>query len=137
MNQCRAYCDSHRFEGDQRGDVRVLVPFNSILTTLKRLRRWEFPACPNSLLEMADGLENPDNARLLQHAGRQLLNTRRIIDAQGNLHILIFSPEFVANEFNAVSKLFIDGTFKTTPRVQGVYQLLTILGIRYNHVSQY
>lgn len=81
---------------------------------------------------MADQLEQPESEKLLQyHVGK--LTTRKIVDTENNVHLLMYDAQF-AEEFANVTHVFIDGTFQTTPRVRGVYPLVTVLGIKYDHV---
>ena len=83
---------------------------------------------------MATQLAQPESSRLLEYDVGRLVS-RRIVDSLGKVHILLYDPEFVGSQFCTVSKIFIDGTFKTTPRLRDVYQLVTVLGVTYDHVS--
>ena len=115
-------------------EVKVLLPFNSIVSTLKRWRRAMYRPNPTSLGEMAAQLEQPEHYRLLEYdIGR--LQSKRVVDSLGKTHIVIYDLEFVHNVFRNVARIFIDGTFGTTPRVRDVYQLVTVLGVTHGHVS--
>ena len=84
-----------------------------------------YPPNPTSLGEMAAQLEQPEHYRLLEYDIGRLL---------GKTHIVIYDLEFV-HVFRNVARIFINGTFETTPRVRDVYQLVTVLGVTHGHVS--
>lgn len=84
---------------------------------------------------MIHQLEDPQNQRLLEYdLGK--MSPVSISDDEGNVHLLMYDPE-LANEFLNVSHVVIDGTFQTTPRVRGVYQLVAVLGVKYDHVRSH
>lgn len=128
---CYYFCFYNRYPQE----VRVQIPFNSILDSMKRWRRASFPPCPNTLELMARQLaDDPDCERILQSDHSQL-TTKTIYDREGNVHLLIYDAPWVRQGFRRVDRLFIDGTFQTTPQVAGVHQLLTLMAVRFDHVS--
>ena len=64
------------------------------------------------------------------------LRTRRLIDENGDSHIILYDEEFLRAEFSTVDKIMVDATFSSTPRIERCYQFLTILGVKYNHVRK-
>ncbi|XP_043288577.1 uncharacterized protein [Venturia canescens] len=90
-----------------------------------------YPPSPRTLQSMAEQCQQPECRRLLEY-DLGTINTTTITDDEGNVHFLMHDPQFTS-EFVDVTHTFIDGTFQTTPRVRGVYQLVTILGVKYDH----
>ena len=53
--------------------------------------------------------------------------------SQGS-HLILYDSKLV-DEFKAETDIFVDGTFKVCPDIDGVTQMLTMLGKKYNIVS--
>lgn len=58
----------------------------------------------------------------------------KLTDANGHSHVVLYDRQFILDEMSKVDRLFIDGTFSTAPTMDDVYQLLTIIGIKFGHV---
>lgn len=78
-------------------------------------------------------LLDPAHARNLESTNGRL-SVHLITDESGAQHALFWDAVFVSEEMGDVSRLLIDATFRSRPRIEGVYQLLTIMGIKLNHV---
>ncbi|XP_043282398.1 uncharacterized protein [Venturia canescens] len=108
------------------------VSFRSIRSFMKVCRKKHYPPSPHTVREFVDRLVDPVFARNLEYDNGRL-SVRLIIDNSGAQHALFFDKNFVRQEMAEVSRLLIDGTFCSRPRIDGVYQLLTIMGIKLNH----
>ena len=103
---------------------------------MKRRRRERFPPSPRNLQEFVDQVSDPARARILEYeSGR--LSIQLITDNDGAQHVLFHDQNFVNTEMADVSKLLIDATFATRPRLEGVYQLLTVMSIKFSHVRHF
>ena len=103
---------------------------------MKRRRRERFPPSPRNLQEFVDQVSDPARARILEYeSGR--LSIQLIMDNDGAQHVLFHDQNFVNTAMADVSKLLIDATFATRPRLEGVYQLLTVMGIKFSHVRHF
>ena len=103
---------------------------------MKECRRKHYPACPRNIQEFVDRLADPAQARILEYdTGR--LTVKMITDADNAQHAIFVDENFVREEMAEVSKLFIDATYQSTPRIAGAYQLLSIMGIKLNHVRKF
>lgn len=58
------------------------------------------------------------------------------IDRDGEQHIIFYDPAFIREIMPNVTKIFIDASFQTTPRITRVSQLLTLKVVSHGHVSQ-
>lgn len=103
---------------------------------MQKCRRRHYPPCPRTVEEFVDRLSGPASARNLEY-GHGRLSIRLVTDDGGAQHVLFWDENFVHQEMATVSRLLIDATFRTRPRVDGVYQLMTIMGIKLNHVSKF
>lgn len=101
---------------------------------MKECRRRRYPQCPHTLAEFAQQLLCQEHARNLEYnAGR--LSVMLITDINDSQHVVFYDENFIREEMSEVARLFIDATFRSRPRIEGVYQLLTIMGVKLNHVS--
>ena len=102
---------------------------------MKRWRSGKFPITPRTLVQFANQLTYPNNKNLLIHNNVKM--SGRIINSlNSEMHMMLYDEEFIRKPFGNVEQILIDGSFKTMPRLQGVYQFLTVIGITQNHVSQ-
>ena len=101
---------------------------------MKRWRSGKFSITPRSLVQFANQLTDPNNKNLLIHNNVEM-SCRIINSSNSETHMMLYDEKFIRKEFGNVEQILIDGTFKTTPRLRGVYQFLTVIGITQNHVS--
>jgi hypothetical protein len=102
-----------------------------------RCRRISYPPRPSNILAFSEQLSDPRNERLLEYTSGRF-TTRLLRDTDGNNHIAIHDAEFVRTEImQDVTKIFIDATFRSTPNLEDAYQLMTIMGIKFNHVRHH
>lgn len=59
---------------------------------------------------------------------------RHFNSSSASNHVLLYDPELM--EYFTDDEIFVDGTFDALPRIGKVNQLLTILGTKYNVVSE-
>lgn len=112
------------------------VPYEAVKSSMKRWRRASYPPAPANIQEFVRSVSQPDFQRNLEYnTGR--LHVTLITDGDGHNHALLYDPEFVQAEMQNVDKLFLDGTFRTRPRLADAYQLFTVIGIKLNHVSNF
>lgn len=100
---------------------------------MHKSRLQNYPPSPHTIGEFVDRLNDPTYRRNLEY-GSGRLSVRLVTDDGGAQHALIFDENFVREEMQDVSKLLIDATFSSRPRIDGVYQLMTIMGIKLDHV---
>ena len=62
------------------------------------------------------------------------LEAALIMSSSKASHFVIYNPELMS-AFNNHNDIFIDGTYKTRPKVKGVSQLLTVMAKIYDIVS--
>lgn len=101
---------------------------------MMKCRRVIYPARPLDLPAFNEQLDDPQDPRILEYAqGR--FSTHLVVDEEGHNHLIIYDEDFVRTEIAPrVTKLFVDATFKSTPNLNDAYQLLTMMGIIFNHV---
>ena len=58
----------------------------------------------------------------------------KLADENG-VHAVFYGSEFLRAKFRNVINILIDATFACVSRMGECYQLLPILGIKFNHVS--
>lgn len=105
---------------------------------MKRWRQKQFPKQPKTILGMGTLLGNNDNKKLLDY-GKGTLQSVIITDADGCNHLLLFDQQLINEEFKNVpnSRAWIDGTFKTTVKLDDAYQHATVMVSKYDHVSKF
>ena len=91
-----------------------------------------YPPAPANMGQFADQLLA--NVRLGQYEDG-FLRSERTRDLNEDIHILFYDENFIRGHMSEITNLFIDATFDIIPRVQGTYQLLSIMGVTYGHVS--
>lgn len=112
----------------------MLVPFSSIRTSMRRWRRRSFPPNPRNLEDFGLVLFNIHDGGILDYnTGR--LRTVTIVDDNRDTHVIFYDLDFMRAEFANVTSILVDATFDSVPQMQNAMQLLTVMGIRYNHVS--
>jgi hypothetical protein len=111
---------------------------------MKRCRKNSYPPHPQNIREFVEQLMDPQYQRNLEYQVGRGDNTEHgrisvtlVTDARGNNHALIRDEVFVREEMRDVDRLFIDGTFRSTPNINDAAQLVTIMGIKLNHVSNF
>ena len=115
-------------------DGAALLPYNTIRASMKVWRRAIYPRQPETLAEFALQLADPANELILQYHSGQLKSTL-LRDANNDIHLFLWDQQFLSYVEMNISHFFIDGTFQTTPNMNGVYQLVTLMGIFHGHVS--
>lgn len=111
----------------------ALLPYASMISSMKRWRKRNFPPTPHTLEEFFRRATDPAYAKNLQY-GSGSLSVKLVTDDHGHNHVLLYDADFVFREMLTVTRLFIDGTFRSAPDLQGVYQLVTLMAIKFNHV---
>lgn len=99
-------------------------------------RRQIFPKNPRNINEFADQLTAPENSRL-QRLFSANLTTEKIVDSNRDIHIAFYNKEMLERYSPSLTKLFVDGTFQIVPDIEGAYQLLSIKGVLFGHVSTF
>lgn len=115
--------------------VAPSLPYEKVKASMKYWRRKAFPANPNTLGQFLAQLREPCNNHLRSYNSSEML-IADVKDQDDNLHMIFWDQQFVGEVMRGATKIFIDGTFQTTPRVVDAYQLVTIMAVRYNHVSK-
>lgn len=104
------------------------VPFEIIRASLRNWRRLVFPPAPANILEFAARLANAQNAVFLQYNSGKL-STVMLRDANNDIHVCIFYVNFLTHVQEDITVYQIYSTYQTTPEVEGVMQLCTLMGI--------
>lgn len=103
-----------------------------VMDSWRRQSRPPRPPIPLNLYEYANFLRMPQWNNLLQYPqGHLSVSTLEAID--GSFVTIMFNSDFVASI--TTTTLFMDATFKITPRKPKVYQVFTILALVENKVS--
>lgn len=74
------------------------------------------------------------NACLRNYNNNEMF-VHEIVDGDGCQHVIMYDHNFAADVMTNASRIFIDGTFQTTPRIAGATQLVTIMAVTHSHVS--
>lgn len=124
---------------EQNEEVVRIMTFPRICRSMQRARTDFQPSpAPQSLDDFGAQLEDPQYAERfaagkdgkpyfrLRQTGNNREGTNLIFISENLRHLLTESKEF-----------HIDGHFKMTPRVDGAYQILTIMPVAYDCVSSY
>ena len=93
-----------------------------------------FPPIPDNIVQMGERLAQVHEGNLMEYNNGRMRFTV-INDSNGYDHILFSDLDFVRSEFHQVQTAIFDATFNTTPLMENAYHILTIMGIRLNHVS--
>lgn len=125
--------ENDTFNSCSHPEAAASLSFESLRGFLKRCRKRVFPPRPANLEEFVERATNPVNARNLEY-GSGRLSVQLVTDEQNYSHVVVYDAQFVRDEMSRVDRLFIDGTFSTAPAIPGVYQLVTIIGIKFGHV---
>lgn len=116
--------------------MEVYFPYNEIKGRMKKWRKKNFPKQPRTIKEMGEKLLEPGNEKLRSY-GPGVIEPITITDSDGNDHMILIDRELINKRFKNLknAKIFIDGTFQTTPKLDDIYQLLTVMMMHHNHVS--
>lgn len=104
------------------------------MPSMKVWRRQIYPRDPTTLQEFYDQLRDPRNENLLKY-NSTMMKIEKVVDSDGEEHVVIYDDTLVKDVFSNAKKIFVDGTFATTPHVEGVYQLVTFMAVCFGHVS--
>lgn len=115
-------------------DAAVEVPYHVIKSSMANWRRGVWPASPKNLDEFHRVLTAPGNEKLTTYNDASM-TLEHIVDNDGEKHEVFYDPVFVRKVMPSATKIFIDATFQTTPRMAGISQLLTVMVVSHNHVS--
>ncbi|XP_043286702.1 uncharacterized protein [Venturia canescens] len=119
-------------DNDSHAEAARYVSFRAIRSFMQQCRKKNYPPNPRTIQEFVDRLTDPQFARILEYINGRL-TVRSVTDDSGAQHAILYDEDFVRREMSEVTKLLIDATFCTRPRIEGVYQLMTIMGIKLNH----
>lgn len=102
---------------------------------MRNWRRKIYPRNPHNFAEFINQLQYDQNNKLLAY-NTSIMTVDVVTDDDDCQHIIFYDKDFIRQLFTrSVSKVFIDGTFKTTPNLFGAYQLVTVMVVAYGHVS--
>ncbi|XP_043287572.1 uncharacterized protein [Venturia canescens] len=113
-------------------DAAEKMSYLEIRSFMKKCRRRRYPQQPHTIEVFVQQLTAPEYTRNLEYETGHL-TVVLITDENNGKHVIFYDAKFVQEEMTEVTRLFIDATFKSRPRLQGVYQVLTILGVKLNH----
>lgn len=115
-------------------EAAVEVPYHVVKTSMANWRRGIWPASPKSLAEFHRVLTAPGNEKLTSY-NDATMTLDSVVDSDGEQHVIFYDPVFVRKVMTTATKIFVDATFQTTPRMAGISQLLTIMVVSHNHAS--
>lgn len=99
-----------------------------------RWRSRAFPPLPRKLRDFGEALERIHDGGILEYShGR--MRSRMIVDANGDVHVLLYDSEFLRVDLHDATSLLVDATFDSVPALENGMKLMTILLIKFNHVS--
>lgn len=102
---------------------------------MRNWRRKIYPANPNTLSQFAEQLKDGRNDHLLAY-NTSIMTVETLTDDDGDEHILMYDKDHILKLFTSdATKIFVDGTFQTTPNIANAYQLISIIAIRFGRVS--
>lgn len=102
---------------------------------MKYWRRKTYPADANNFCQFIAQLQDGRHNHLLAY-NTSVMIVDKVLDDDGCQHLLMYDGIYIAKLFSAdATKIFIDGTFQVCPKITGVYQLLTVMAIRFGRVS--
>lgn len=111
---------------------------------MKRCRKNVYPPHPQNIFEFANRLTDPQYERNLEYqigrganAMHGQLSVRLVTDDRGNNHALLYDEAFISTKMREVDRIFVDGTFRSTPNLNDATQLVTIMGIKQNYVRNF
>lgn len=100
-----------------------------------RWRKRLYPTLPRDFNDFGETLVRiHDDDMLDYYRGRLRCNV--IEDSTGYKHIVFCDLNHIRNRFSNVTTLLIDATFSTRPNIPGCSQVLTVMAVKYNHVSK-
>ncbi|XP_030745880.1 uncharacterized protein LOC115874745 [Sitophilus oryzae] len=108
----------------------VVVPFNSVRSSMLRWRQATTPNIPANLEELAIILQTGDWPRFSNCANGAFFSGSVVSD---NHRAIIFGNQDFIQNFRASQYVFIDGTFKVVPRRPSFCQILTIFATSMDH----
>lgn len=97
-------------------------------------RRAIWPANPSNLSDFYNKLTAAGKEGLCSYNDSSM-TVDSVIDEDGEQHLVFYDRAFINDVMPQVTKVFIDGTFQTTPAMAGEYQLLTLMVVTHSHVS--
>lgn len=110
------------------------------------MKRWAKKFLPSENVSFKDfqiQTECEEFKKLLEHRSGKV-TAKLIVDSLEEEHVILYDSDFLkTRDCSEITRLFLDGTFKTTPRLYTTtfetpsYQVLVIMGIIRNHVSIY
>lgn len=119
--------------GSSHPDAAEKTSYQELRGFMKECRRKRYRQRPHTIEEFAQQLTEPEFGRNLEYdTGR--FSVIPITDNNNGQHVVFYDAQFVHEEMSEVTRLFVDATFRARPRLEGAYQLLTVMGIKLNHV---
>ncbi|KAK3913489.1 ATPase RavA [Frankliniella fusca] len=110
-------------------NIRAQLTYRRLRSAMQRARSDIYPNIPASLLQLTITLENPQWA----HLTRTLDNSESVyccsVTADDGSHSVIFTSRRCLEILKACEIIFLDGTFKITPAIDGCYQVFTIVTV--------
>ena len=114
-------------------EAAILLSYATIKETLRQWRARVFPSPPVSITDFDHKLSVLREGMMGYHGGT--LSYQMVTDTDGCSHLLFMDTDFLRRNTNDLTKLFVDATYGPTPRLDDATQLLTLLGVFFNHVS--
>ncbi|XP_074114222.1 uncharacterized protein LOC141537252 isoform X3 [Cotesia typhae] len=118
----------------QQHEAAVEFTWAKMQPLMERWRRRDrprHPPIPNNLEQYANYLNMPEWAQLLKYSQGQLTASTQTM-SNGKLLTILYNSDFLRTVVN-VKTLFMDATFKITPKKPKTYQVFTILGLINDH----
>ncbi|XP_074097715.1 uncharacterized protein LOC141526577 isoform X2 [Cotesia typhae] len=98
-----------------------------LMESWRRRERPRHPPIPTNLQQFADFLNMPQWASLLSYPQGQL-SISTLATPDGSFLTVLYDLNFVQS-VTGITTLFMDGTFKITPKKPNIFQVFTILGL--------
>lgn len=111
------------------------IGFPELKSAIDRARKKSTDRIPGSLAQYAEMLQNPNTALYTNTVSGDPFYLGLVTDDEGSSSV-IFGSELLVQQMNTVEELHFDGTFKVRPSVPNSRQLLTVMSIHLNQVSE-
>ncbi|KAJ8684843.1 hypothetical protein QAD02_020636 [Eretmocerus hayati] len=111
-------------------DAAMRVSKDSKTSRMKRHRLKSFPPCARDYQEFLTQVEEEKHSAILKSlkTGRKI--TSLVIDDGDDKHVIYYDEDFLKDDMQRTTHLFIDGTFQCRPNIKGSAQVLNIMGLK-------
>uniref|UniRef100_A0ABD2WAB1 MULE transposase domain-containing protein n=1 Tax=Trichogramma kaykai TaxID=54128 RepID=A0ABD2WAB1_9HYME len=103
-----------------------------ITSKLKKWRSTKFPVKAKDMAQFINQINNEEYNLILNYEEHKV-SAIPVEDTDKFKHVLLYDSEFVQQNFENCTHLFIDATFKSRPSLSDCLQLLIVMGVLSGH----